>query len=229
MATCNAIADTDFTKEAPLIDVPALCIAGEEDGSTPPDLVRSLADLIPNARFDQYHVYTNNVPGGYMRGPGEAQGSFAIESHMDEVAHRLGLDPLEFRMKNILRDGQRTPMDELFHEVRAEETLQAAVKRSGYLTPLPPSTGRGIAMCARPAGGGETYAEVVVREDASIVVRTPIFEPGTDADLGFYDIRAFISDTDNVTAEIFVTFILFYVSAHVKMDPKGFEPLTSAV
>ncbi|MEE2953429.1 MAG: 3-oxoadipate enol-lactonase [Pseudomonadota bacterium] len=51
MATCNAIANTDFTKEAPLIDVPTLCIAGEEDGSTPPDLVRSLADLIPNARF----------------------------------------------------------------------------------------------------------------------------------------------------------------------------------
>ena len=38
---------------------------------------------IPHARFDVAHVYTNNVPGGYMRGPGEAQGAFAIESHMD--------------------------------------------------------------------------------------------------------------------------------------------------
>ena len=38
-----------------------------------------------------------------------------------------------------------------------------------------------------------------------------------------------MSEIGNVTAEIFVTFMLFYVPAHVKMDPKGFEPLTSAV
>ena len=87
---------------------------------------------IPNARFDQHHVYTNNLPGGYMRGPGEVQGSFAMESHLDEVARRLDMDPLDFRLMNILRDGQRTPMNELFAEVRAEETLRAAIERSGY-------------------------------------------------------------------------------------------------
>ena len=145
---------------------------------------------IPNARFDQYHVYTNNLPGGYMRGPGEVQGSFAMESHLDEVARRLEMDPLEFRMKNILREGQRTPMNELFADIRAEETLVAAVERSGYGGPKHPGTGRGIAMCARHAGGGESYAEVVLNADATVVVRTPIFEPGTGAYTMFAQVAA---------------------------------------
>ena len=136
---------------------------------------------IPNARFDQRHVYTNNVPGGYMRGPGEAQGSFALESHLDEIARRMDIDPVEFRLRNILRDGERTPMNELFAEVRAEETLRAAVEQSGYGRPRPANVGVGVAMCARPAGGGESYAEVALHADGSVVVKTPIFEPGTGA------------------------------------------------
>lgn len=48
--TCAAIRDADFTTTAPHIDVPVLCVAGDEDGSTPPELVHLLADLIPGAR-----------------------------------------------------------------------------------------------------------------------------------------------------------------------------------
>ncbi len=50
--TCAAIRDADFTEKAQSIQVPVLCIVGEEDGSTPPDLVRSLADLIDGAKFE---------------------------------------------------------------------------------------------------------------------------------------------------------------------------------
>ncbi len=157
---------------------------------------------IPNARFDQYHVYTNNIPGGYMRGPGEAQGSFAIESHMDEVARGLGMDPLEFRMKNVLHDGQRTPMDELFAGVRAGETLRAAVERSGYGASKRPNVGRGIAMCARPAGGGESYAEVTLNANGSVVVKTPIFEPGTGAYTMFAQVAAEVLGVDVRDVEV---------------------------
>ncbi|MXY60313.1 MAG: xanthine dehydrogenase family protein [Chloroflexi bacterium] len=157
---------------------------------------------IPNARFEQYHVYTNNLPGGYMRGPGEVQGSFAMESHLDEVAHGLGMDPLEFRIKNILREGQRTPMNELFGEVRAEETLRAAVEQSGYGGPKRTGIGRGIAMCARPAGGGESYAEVVLNADASVVVRTPIFEPGTGAYTMFAQVAAEVLCVDVSSVDV---------------------------
>lgn len=51
-ATCGAIRDADFTATVPGIKVPVLCIAGDEDGSTPPDVVRATAEMIPNARFE---------------------------------------------------------------------------------------------------------------------------------------------------------------------------------
>ncbi|RWX80934.1 3-oxoadipate enol-lactonase [Neorhizobium lilium] len=50
--TCAAIRDADFTQAATRIAVPVLCIAGEQDGSTPPELVKSTADLIPGARYE---------------------------------------------------------------------------------------------------------------------------------------------------------------------------------
>lgn len=50
--TCAALRDADFTASAPGIAAPTLCLVGDEDGSTPPDLVRSLADLIPGSRFE---------------------------------------------------------------------------------------------------------------------------------------------------------------------------------
>lgn len=52
IGTCAAVRDADFTAAARRIAVPTLCVAGDQDGSTPPDLVRSLADLIPGSRFD---------------------------------------------------------------------------------------------------------------------------------------------------------------------------------
>jgi 3-oxoadipate enol-lactonase len=52
VGTCEAVRDADFTDVARRIAVPTLCVVGDQDGSTPPDLVRSLADLIPDARFE---------------------------------------------------------------------------------------------------------------------------------------------------------------------------------
>ena len=61
-------------------------------------------------------VYTNTVPAGSMRSIGGPQTIWALESHMDSIAHRLGLDPLEFRMRNLLKRGEElksgaTPID----------------------------------------------------------------------------------------------------------------------
>src|ERR1043166_7848296 len=60
---------------------------------------------IPHVKIDAYSVYTNCVPCGHVRGPGEAQTIFAVESHMDYVAHKMGIGPYEFRMMNILKEG----------------------------------------------------------------------------------------------------------------------------
>ncbi|MBR7512634.1 hypothetical protein KC219_20965, partial [Mycobacterium tuberculosis] len=50
--TCAALRDADFTEAAKRIAVPAICIVGDQDGSTPPDLVLELAKLIPRARYE---------------------------------------------------------------------------------------------------------------------------------------------------------------------------------
>ncbi len=62
---------------------------------------------IPNAWVDARTVYTNNVPSGAFRGFGAPQGHFAAEMQMNHLAAALGLDPVEFRMRNVLREGSQ--------------------------------------------------------------------------------------------------------------------------
>jgi len=61
--------------------------------------------FIPNVKVDVYGVYTNNVPGAAYRGFGAPQALFMAESQMNKLAEKLGMDPVEFRLLNALRDG----------------------------------------------------------------------------------------------------------------------------
>lgn len=61
--------------------------------------------FIPNVKVDVYGVYTNNVPGAAFRGFGAPQALFMAESQMNKLAEKLGMDPVEFRLINALRDG----------------------------------------------------------------------------------------------------------------------------
>lgn len=60
---------------------------------------------IPNVKVDSYAVYTNNIPGGAFRGFGGPQGAFAAETQMNRLAEALGMDPVEIRRKNVLKEG----------------------------------------------------------------------------------------------------------------------------
>jgi CO/xanthine dehydrogenase Mo-binding subunit len=60
---------------------------------------------IPNVRVDSYEVYTNNVPKAAFRGFGGPQGVFAAESQVSKLAEALGMDPVEFRMRNLAKEG----------------------------------------------------------------------------------------------------------------------------
>jgi CO/xanthine dehydrogenase Mo-binding subunit len=134
---------------------------------------------IPHVHIEGMQVYTNTIPGGFMRAPGEPQAVFAIESHIDCIARQLGMDPLEFRLQNLLEAGAETPIGTRYQSIRAQETLEAAVAAAGYHTPKAPNVGRGIAMGERPPAGGESHAAVTLNPDGSVLVHTSIFEPGT--------------------------------------------------
>ncbi|MBI2936472.1 MAG: xanthine dehydrogenase family protein molybdopterin-binding subunit [Chloroflexi bacterium] len=137
---------------------------------------------IPNLTIESHCVYTNCVPAGHMRAPGEPQAIFAVESHMDMIAHELGIDPLDFRLRNILRDGDPDPTGHPLHNVRAEETLLAAANAADWGSPKStPHVGRGIAMSERHVGGGETTATLTLSPDGTARLLTPLLDTGTGA------------------------------------------------
>jgi CO/xanthine dehydrogenase Mo-binding subunit len=134
---------------------------------------------VANSRIDSVFVYTNTIPGGFMRAPGEPEGVFAVESHMDEIARRLGMDPVEFRLKNLIVEGDETAFAHLLHDVRARETLQAAADAAGYGSEKAPNVGRGVAIGERGTGAGEGTVEILLQPDGRAILGTPMFDQGT--------------------------------------------------
>jgi CO/xanthine dehydrogenase Mo-binding subunit len=87
---------------------------------------------IPHVTIDGYLVYTNTPVGGAMRGFGVPQLGFAYEVHMDTIAAAMGLDPLEFRLKNLLVDGSSLPTGQVLDAVTARECVKRAVELAGW-------------------------------------------------------------------------------------------------
>jgi CO/xanthine dehydrogenase Mo-binding subunit len=137
---------------------------------------------IPHLKIDSYCVYTNCVPCGHARAPGDPQLTFAVESQTDIMAEALGLDPLEFRMRNLLRDGDRLPQGTPLEQVRIRQTLEAAAKASGWGSrKRRPDIGRGIGIAHRHIGIGDANAELELEENGEIVLTTTIPDTGTGA------------------------------------------------
>jgi CO/xanthine dehydrogenase Mo-binding subunit len=88
---------------------------------------------IPNAHLDSYAVGTNNVPGGAFRGFGGPQGAFAAENQMNKLAEALGIDPVELRLKNVLREDSlltvQTPMPK---GISMAEVVERCAKEAGW-------------------------------------------------------------------------------------------------
>jgi len=75
----------------------------------------------PNIQFYADIVYTNHPPAGAYRGYGVPQGFWAVECHMEKIARMLGIDPIEFRLKNTLREGELQPFSTAWSEGRAPQ------------------------------------------------------------------------------------------------------------
>jgi CO/xanthine dehydrogenase Mo-binding subunit len=135
---------------------------------------------IPNVTIDAYSVYTNSVPCGHVRAPGEPQTIFAVESQMDMIAHELKMSPLDFRRQNLLKDGDLLPNKHRIEHVRVREALEAAVKAANWDKAKPRrSVGRGIALSHRHVGQGQSTAEVALERDGSITLLTTVPDTGT--------------------------------------------------
>jgi CO/xanthine dehydrogenase Mo-binding subunit len=87
---------------------------------------------IDNLLAEAYVVYTNKTMTGAMRGFGAPQVCFAYESHMDDMAKALNIDPLEMRLRNVLEEGSLSPTSQKLHSVVIKESLIQAAERFGW-------------------------------------------------------------------------------------------------
>lgn len=87
----------------------------------------------PNVHVDAYTVYTNNIPTGAFRGFGGPQGAFAAENQMNKLAAELGMDPVELRLKNVLREGVPTLVGTpLTPGVTMPEVIEECARHAGW-------------------------------------------------------------------------------------------------
>ena len=114
---------------------------------------------IPNVWIDGFCVYTNKVPAGSLRGYGTPQMAWAYESHTDMIARELGLDPVEFRLKNVLREGDENANGEKVAFIALDRCIERAAEEIGWerprvQAPHGKARGKGIAAvvkaCTRP-------------------------------------------------------------------------------
>jgi carbon-monoxide dehydrogenase large subunit len=133
---------------------------------------------IPNVFIEEKIVYTNKVPCGHMRAPGDPQGFFANESQMELIARRLGMDPIAFRKTNLMRDGDISPTGHAVPHIKSDEILDGALESSGYRRPKRKQTGRGVALAQWLPLGGECHAFVTVDEQGAVTVATAMLDQG---------------------------------------------------
>jgi CO/xanthine dehydrogenase Mo-binding subunit len=143
---------------------------------------------IEHVAVDSYSLYTNLVPAGALRGFGIPQLVWAYESHADMVARELGIDPLEFRRKNLLREGRPQATGTVMKDAATEKVLERMAALMEWKKPLDHGSGktkrgRGIAIgfkaCVSPT---TSLAAVNVNADGSCTVYCSTADMGQGSD-----------------------------------------------
>ncbi len=124
---------------------------------------------IANLLVDGYDVVVNKQKVQAYRAPGQPQGAFAVEPVIDELAEKLGMDPLEFRLKNAVKEGDRMPNGVPHPHFGVMEMEEAMKAHDHYRTPLTgPNQGRGVAVGYRWQGGQASSATITVNNNGTI-------------------------------------------------------------
>jgi len=168
---------------------------------------------IPNLFVEGYCVYTNKMSSGSMRGPSSPQTTFAMESHMDHLATTIGMDPLDFRLKNLLEAGEKTGVGQTLVDIDYKKVVRAAADAIGWKNiKREKSVGKGMACVFWLSGGWSTSATVKINEDGTVTLVTGAVDMGTGylytsvlqivaEELGIRaeDVNLVIGDTDTVS------------------------------
>jgi CO/xanthine dehydrogenase Mo-binding subunit len=160
--------------------------------------------VIPHVKTDAYCLYTNNTMAGSFRGFGGPQAHFAAESHMDVIAKKLGMDPVDLRLLNMLRPGSLMATSQVVDEsFGLEECVKRAIDESDWHRKReqfsrmkgPKRRGLGIALMYHgnslgPEGSDYASVHMQIEKDGTVHFRTGLTEYGTGALSGLIQIAA---------------------------------------
>jgi len=127
---------------------------------------------IPNFSIEAYDVVVNRPRVAAYRAPGAPAAAFATESVVDEIARRLGMDPLELRLKNAVTEGDRAPYGPTYGPIGLREVIETARRHPHWQAPLGPNQGRGVACGFWFNAGMASSAIVILHGDGSAAVVT---------------------------------------------------------
>jgi CO/xanthine dehydrogenase Mo-binding subunit len=141
--------------------------------------------FIPHLWVDSYAIYTNLPPAGAYRGYGISQAAWAYETHHDMIALRLGLDPYEFRRRNLLVNGQTNATGEAMVDCHFQELLDEVARKIGWSWPQTPERhgnkvrAKGLSCIIKGTVTPSASTSVVkMNDDGSVNVMTSSVEMG---------------------------------------------------
>ncbi|MGH7886812.1 MAG: xanthine dehydrogenase family protein molybdopterin-binding subunit, partial [Candidatus Binatia bacterium] len=134
-----------------------------------------------NVLIEEKIVYTNQVPCGHMRAPGDPQGVFANESQMDLIARELRMDAARFRRVNLMQDNDESPVGRKISHIKARESLDRLLRAANYYRPKKANVGRGLALIQWLALGGECSVFVRVDEKGRLTISSAMADQGAGA------------------------------------------------
>ncbi|MEZ5168053.1 MAG: molybdopterin cofactor-binding domain-containing protein [Acidimicrobiales bacterium] len=163
----------------------------------------------PNLDLHPVGVVTNTPKSAAYRAPSAPQAAFAVETLIDEVAQRIGMDPIDLRLKHAVTEGDTTAMGMPHPKIGFVETLEAIKRSDHYTSPVPEGVGRGVATGFWFNIGEQSSATVNLNEDGTATVITGSPDIGgsrasmalmaaEELGLDVYRITPIVADTESV-------------------------------
>ena len=169
---------------------------------------------VPNGRVDGYDVVVNKPKTAAYRAPGSPQAAYGVESIIDEICEEIGMDPIEFRMRNAAKEGTRRIEGPIARKIGFVECLEAAAGHDHYKTSLGGQTqgklrGRGVAGGFWMNRGFQSTLSMTVNPDGTVsLIMGSVDIGGTRASIAqqtaealgidYEDVKPTVVDTDSI-------------------------------
>jgi CO/xanthine dehydrogenase Mo-binding subunit len=161
---------------------------------------------LPNVRTVGFEVLVNRPKVAAYRAPSAPMAAFAVESVVDELAQKLGLDTVEFRIRNAASEGTKSSYGPVYGPIGIGPTLEAAKSHPHMSAPLGPNQGRGMACGFWFNFGGQTCTDLNINEDGTVTIAVGTVDVGgsraslslvaaEELGIAYDDVKAVVADT----------------------------------